>query len=52
MNRGQLPIREVTFGRISDLLKPIKRLEVTPETDISSFEMKELGLDYHTGKKD
>jgi predicted P-loop ATPase/GTPase len=52
MNRGQLPIREVTFGRISDLLKPIKRLEVAPETNISSFEMKELGLDYHTGKKD
>lgn len=52
MNRSQLPIREVSFRRISDLLKPIKRLEVTPETDISSFEMKELGLDYHTGKKD
>lgn len=41
MNRGHLPIREVTFGRISDLLKPINRLEVTPETDLTSFEMRE-----------
>ncbi len=52
MIRGQLPTREVTFGRISDLLKPIKRLEVIPETDLTSFELKELGLDFHTRKKD
>lgn len=52
MNRGQLPIREVTFDRIADLLKPTKRIELTLETDLFSFEMKELGLDYYTGKKD
>lgn len=52
MKKGQLPIREVNFGRISDLLKPTNRLEVKPETNISSFDMKELGINYCTGKKD
>ncbi|MFW9808339.1 MAG: hypothetical protein ACFFE6_03070 [Candidatus Thorarchaeota archaeon] len=52
MKRGQLPIREVTFSRISDLLRPTNRLEVRPEMDISSFSMKELGIDCYTGKKD
>lgn len=52
MKRGQLPIRGVTFGRISDLLKPINRIELTPETNLTSFDVEELGLDFHTGKKD
>lgn len=52
MKRGNLPIREVTFSRISDLLRPTNRIEVKPETDISTFEMKELGIDCYTGKKD
>jgi len=52
MVRGNLPIREVTFSRMSDLLKPIGRIEVTPETNLTSADMKELGLDFHTGKKD
>jgi predicted P-loop ATPase/GTPase len=52
MVRGNLPIREVTFSRMSDLLKPTGRIEVTPETNLTTIEMKELGLDFHTGKKD
>jgi predicted P-loop ATPase/GTPase len=50
--RGKLPIRDVTFRRMSDLLKPINRIELTPETNLTPFEMKNLGLDFHTGKKD
>jgi predicted P-loop ATPase/GTPase len=52
MIRGNLPIREVTFSRMADLLKPIGRVELTPETDLTESDMKELGLDFHTGKKD
>jgi predicted P-loop ATPase/GTPase len=52
MNRGNLPIREVTFGRISDLLKPINRLELRPESDISVDDLEQLGISLHTGKKD
>ncbi len=52
MIRGNLPIREVTFGRISDLLKPISRLEIRPESDISVDELEHLGISFRTGKKD
>jgi predicted P-loop ATPase/GTPase len=52
MVRGNLPVREVTFSRMADLLRPIGRIEVTPETNLTTIEMKELGLDFHTGKKD
>ncbi|MHA3963859.1 MAG: hypothetical protein AM325_009980 [Candidatus Thorarchaeota archaeon SMTZ1-45] len=52
MNRGNLPIREVTFGRISDLLKPTSHLEIRPDTNISVNEIEKLGISFHTGKKD
>jgi len=52
MNRGHHPIREVTFGRISDLLKPINRLEIRPESDISVDDLEHLGISFRTGKKD
>ncbi len=52
MNRGNLPIREVTFGRISDLLKPTSHLEIRPHTDISLSQIEALGISFHTGKKD
>lgn len=52
MNRGNLPIREVTFGRISDLLKPTSHLEIRPHTDISLSQIETLGISFHTGKKD
>jgi predicted P-loop ATPase/GTPase len=52
MNRGTLPIREVTFSRISDLLKPIKRLEIKPESELSAEDLGYLGLSFRTGKKD
>ena len=50
--RGNLPIREVTFSRVSDLLKPQTRIELTPETNLTAFDVKELGLDFRTRKKD
>ena len=52
MNRGNLPIREVTFSRISDLLKPISRGEIRPETEISADDLEHLGLSFRTGKND
>ncbi len=44
MNRGDLPIREVTFGRISDLLKPLNRLEIRPDTKLTPDELEHLGI--------
>jgi predicted P-loop ATPase/GTPase len=52
MVRGNLPIREVTFSRMSDLLKPIGRVELSPEASLTTVEIKKLGLEFHTGKKD
>jgi predicted P-loop ATPase/GTPase len=52
MKRGNLPIREVTFGRISDLLKPLNRLEIRPESEITGDELEHLGISFRTGKKD
>jgi predicted P-loop ATPase/GTPase len=52
MNRGNLPIREVTFGRISDLLKPIYRGEIRPETEITTEDLEQLGISFRTGKND
>lgn len=52
MIRGNLPIREVTFGRISDLLKPINRLEIRPESEVSVDDLEHLGMSFRTGKKD
>jgi predicted P-loop ATPase/GTPase len=44
MNRGNLPIREVTFRRVSDLLKPLNRLEIRPETEVTLEELEHLGI--------
>jgi predicted P-loop ATPase/GTPase len=52
MNRGNLPIREVTFGRISDLLKPLNRLEIRPESELSTDDLEHLGASFRTGKND
>ena len=52
MNRGNLPIREVTFSRISDLLKPMNRVEFRPDSNISSDDLTQLGILLRTGKND
>jgi predicted P-loop ATPase/GTPase len=52
MKRGNLPIREVTFGRIADLLKPIHKLEIKPDSNLTCDQLKRLDIDCHTGKKD
>jgi predicted P-loop ATPase/GTPase len=52
MNRGELPIREVTFGRISDLLNPLNRLEFRPGSDLSTSDLEDLGISFRTGKND
>jgi predicted P-loop ATPase/GTPase len=52
VNRGNLPIREVTFGRIADLLKPIHKLEIKPDSNLTCDQLKRLNIDCHTGKKD
>jgi predicted P-loop ATPase/GTPase len=52
MNRGNQPIREVTFSRISDLLKPLGRLELRPDSDLTHDDIEQLGISFRTGKKD
>jgi predicted P-loop ATPase/GTPase len=52
MKRGNLPIREVTFGRIADLLKPIHKLEIKPDSNLTCDQLKRLDIDCHTEKKD
>ncbi|RDE11672.1 MAG: hypothetical protein C4K48_11030 [Candidatus Thorarchaeota archaeon] len=44
MKRGNLPIREVTFGRMSDLLKPTAAIIMEPNTNFTSDQLKELGI--------
>jgi len=50
--KERLPIREVTFSRISDLLKPTNRVEVEPSIDLDCDKLAKLGIDCHTGKND
>ncbi|MFW9832763.1 MAG: hypothetical protein ACFFEK_02115 [Candidatus Thorarchaeota archaeon] len=52
MNRRNLPIREVTFSRMSDLLKSLGRLELRPNSDITLEDLEHLGISFRTGKKD
>ncbi|MFW9836406.1 MAG: hypothetical protein ACFFE7_02735 [Candidatus Thorarchaeota archaeon] len=44
MIRRNLPIREVTFSRISDLLKPLNRIEFRPDSHLSPADLKILGI--------
>jgi predicted P-loop ATPase/GTPase len=52
MKRGDLPISEVTFGRISDLLKPLARIQIRPESHLTMEQFEHLGALFRTGKKD
>ena len=52
MKRGNLPIREVTVGRMSDLLKPTAVIDIEPSTSLTSEQMKELDIDLRAGKDD
>ncbi len=52
MNRGDLPIREVTFSRVVDLLRPKRLLRLRPGTDLEESNLRELDLILHTGKND
>jgi predicted P-loop ATPase/GTPase len=45
MKRGNLPLREVTFGRVADLLKPMSKIEVRPDSDLSYDQMKTLDVE-------
>lgn len=51
-HRGILPIREVTFRRMSDLLKPTHRVEIKPDTELDCDKMTAIGIECHTGKND
>ena len=52
MKRGTLPISEVTFGRISDLLKPLARIQIRPDSQLAMDQFEHLGILFRTGKKD
>jgi predicted P-loop ATPase/GTPase len=45
MKRGSLPIREVAFGRVADLLKPTSKIEVRPDSNLSFSQLKTLGIE-------
>lgn len=51
-HRGNLPIREVTFRRMSDLLKPTNRVEIKPDTELDCEKLTTLGINCHTRKND
>lgn len=51
-HRGRLPIREVTFNRMSDLLKPTNRVEIRPDTKLDCDKLSTIGIECHTGKND
>ena len=52
MNRGDLPIREVTFGRVTDLLRPKGLHRIEPSTELGAADLKRLGVSLPTGKSD
>lgn len=52
MKWGNLPINEVTFGRISDLLKPFARVQIKPESPLTMKQLEHLGISFRTGKND
>ncbi len=50
--KGSLPIREVTFSRMADLLKPSNRIEIEPSAELDCDKLLKLGIECHTGKND
>lgn len=51
-HRGSLPVREVSFRRMSDLLKPTHHVEIRPDTELDCDKMRAIGIECHTGKND
>lgn len=52
MNRGPLPVREVTYGRVADLLGPKGLHRIRPSAELYSKDLEELGVSLRTGKND
>lgn len=50
--RGNMPIREVMFRQMSDLLRPTHRIEIKPDTKLDCNKMTAIGIECHTGKND
>ncbi len=50
--KERLPIREVTFSQMADLLKPTNRVEIKPSTELDCDKLAKLGIECHTGKND
>ncbi|TFG31831.1 hypothetical protein EU528_05055 [Candidatus Thorarchaeota archaeon] len=51
-HRGRLPIREVSFSRMSDLLKPVNQIEIRPNSQLDCDKLAMIGIECHTGKND
>ena len=51
-HRGRLPIREVSFSRMSDLLKPTNGVTLRPDTPLVCDELTAIGFECHTRKND
>jgi predicted P-loop ATPase/GTPase len=51
-HKNRLPIREVSFGKMSDLLKPTNRIDIKPDTPLECTQLSTIGIKCHTGKND
>lgn len=51
-HRERFPIREVSFTKMSDLLKPSHRVDIKPDTRLDCDILTTIGIDCHTGKND
>ena len=51
-HRDRLPIREVSFSRMSDLLKPTSGVDFKPDSPLDCDKLSAIGIECHTGKND
>ena len=51
-HRGRLPIREISFSKMSDLLKPTSGFDIKPDTPLDCDKLSTIGIKCHTGKND
>jgi predicted P-loop ATPase/GTPase len=51
-HRGGWPIREVSFAKMADLLKPTHRIDIRPDTRLDCDKVRTIGIECHTRKND
>jgi predicted P-loop ATPase/GTPase len=51
-HRDRWPIRQVSFRKMSDLLKPTIRIDIRPDTHLDCDTLTKIGIECHTRKND